>query len=623
MLVDNAASGLLNVDLVLTQKVPEAASYSENLGEAGYWGMIATARDGQPLEEIEALLQGVVDRLKSGDFSDEDLAAIILHAEIDDKRRVESNGGRVWTMMESYILRTPWADAVAHTDRLRAVTKADVIRVAKTYLGDDRVVVYRRHGEHAPPAIPKPKITPVPLDPSRSSDFAKALLAEEVEPIEPLWLREGEHYVHGTMPAGALIAAKNEHNDLFSLSYRFEVGTRQRPLLCHALDLLELSGSGELDAAGLQRKLFRLGTTVSTSCDDERTTLTIQGIDRNLEASVELVEAWLRAPSFTDETVRALVDNSISQRKDALEDPDFLGAALAAYATRGAQSPYLARPSNRTLRRAKGKSFARELRDLANLEHTTLYYGPRPAQAIPGVAAIGSKHRSLPARRPITYRKVKTPTLYFAHKEMAQAKIQLLSPQEPLDEARRAPAALYSQVLGGDMSGLIFQEIREARGLAYRAYAYYRGGPRPRDAAALIGVLGTQADKAVDALGLMLDLLRVTPVSEERFAASKTSLTEDYRTDYIEPRSRPWAIYRWDERGDDKDPRPALLDAITGLDVAALREFAGGFADAPLVISVLGDRDRVDLKRLRAFATIEEVSIDTLVSYGPFPEASE
>ena len=623
MLVDNAASGLLNVDLVLTQKVPQAASLSENLGEAGYWGMTATARDGQSLEEVEALLQGVVGKLKRGEFSDDDLAAIVLHAEIDDKRRIESNSGRVWTMMESYILRTPWADAVAHTERLRKVTKADVIRVAKAYLGDDRVVVYRRHGEHAPPAIPKPKITPVPLDPSRSSAFAEDLLAQAVEPIEPLWLREGEHYTHGETPAGPLIAAKNPQNDLFSLSYRFEVGTRQRPLLCHALELLELSGSGELDAAALQRKLFQLGTTVSTSCDDERTTLTIQGIDRNLEASVELAQAWLRAPSFTEQTVTALVDNSLSQRKDALEDPDFVGSALAAYAKRGAQSPYLARPSNKALRKAKGKSFARELRDLPNLEHTTLYYGPRSAETIASVASIGSKHRPVPTRKPITYRKVGKPTLYFAHKEMAQAKINLLSPQSPLTEAERAHAALYTQVLGGDMSGLIFQEIREARGLAYRAYAHYSGGPRPRDAASLEGVLGTQADKAVDALGLMLELLRSKPVSEERFGASKTSLTEDYRTDYIQPRSRPWAVYRWDERGDDGDPRPALLRAITALDLAALREFAGSFADAPLVISVLGDRDRVDLDRLRTFATIEEVSIDSLVSYGPFPKPAQ
>ncbi len=619
MLVDNAASGLLNVDLVLTQKVPEAESFGENLGEAGYWAMSATARDDQSLEEVERLLMGVKDRLTRGEFSDEDLAAIVLHSEIDDKGRIESNSGRVSRMVQAYVLRTPWTEVVDRTDRLRAVTRADVMRVAKTYLGDDRAVVYRRRGEHSPPAIAKPKITPVPLDPGRRSAFATELLAQEVESIEPLWLREGEHYVHHGMPAGPLIAALNRRNDLFSLSYRFEVGSRRRPLLCHALELLELSGVGDLDAAALQREFYRLGTSVDSSCNDEHVTLRIEGIDRNLEASVKLLERWLREPTFTEATVKSLVANSISQRKDALEDPDFVSAALAAYASLGRMSPYLAKPSNKLLQRTGGKSFARELRELPNLAHRTLYYGPRPAAEIAKVAAIGSRHRSLVPRSPLRYREVKAPTLYFTQKDIAQAKVQIVTPQRPLPSKDRAPAALYTQLLSGDMSGLIFQELREARGLAYRAYAHFKRGAKAGDASALIGVLGTQGDKTIDALGLMLTLLQSTPVSEERFVASKIALREDTRNDYIQPRIRPWSVYRWDLQGDAQDPREALLGAISTLDLAALREFAGRFAEAPPVISVLGDRQRVDLEALRKFATVEEVPIDALVSFGAFP----
>ncbi|HGG56443.1 MAG TPA: insulinase family protein, partial [Nannocystis exedens] len=555
--------------------------FGENLGEAGYWAMSATARDGQSLEEVEGLLMGVRNRLIRGDFSDEDLAAIVLHSEISDKRRIESNSGRVSRMMESYILRTPWADVMAHTDRLRAVTRSDIMRVAKTYLGDDRAVVYRRRGEHSPPAIPKPKITPVPLDPGRRSVFVAELLAQPVEPIEPLWLREGEHYVHHGMPAGPLIAALNRRNDLFSLSYHFEVGSRRRPLLCHALELLELSGTGDLDPAALQRELYRLGTSIDTSCDDEHVTLRVEGIDRNLEASIKLLEDWLREPAFTEATVKSLVANSISQRRDALEDPDFVGAALAAYASLGPMSPYLAKPSNRLLQRTSGKSFARELRDLPNLAHRTLYYGPRPAAEIAKVAAIGSHHRTLLPRPALRYREVKTPTLYFTQKDIAQAKVQIVTPQPPLPTQDRARAALYTQLLSGDMSGLIFQELREARGLAYRAWAHFRRGAKTGDASALIGVLGTQGDKTIDALDLMLTLLQSTPVSKERFVASKTALREDTRNDYIQPRIRPWSVYRWDLQGDAVDPREALLGAISTLDLAALREFAGRFAKTP------------------------------------------
>ncbi|MCA9660396.1 MAG: insulinase family protein, partial [Myxococcales bacterium] len=623
MLVDNAASGLLNVDLLLEQKVPDAASQGEALKEAGYWGLAATARDGQPLEEVEQLLLGVVDRVKKGDFDEQELAAIVLHAEIADKAQLESTGARVWKMAEAYILGKPWAEAAAHTERLRAVTKADVVRVAKRYLGDDRAVVYRRQGEHKPPAIPKPKITPVPLDPSRRSAFAAAIVGQEVAPIEPEWLREGEHYTRGELPAGPLFAATNDLSDLFSLSYRFAVGERRRPLLCYALELADLAGAGDLDAAALQRKLFHLGTTVHTSCDDVETTITITGIDRNLEASVALVDQWLRAPSFDDDTVKGLLADTLSRRKDALEEPDFVAGALAAYASRGKASPYLAEPSNKKLAKATGKQLARELRELPDLAHATLYFGPRAPDSLRDAAVLGRDHKSLRPRVADRYRETKRPTLFFTHKDVAQAKIQLVLPQPPLALEERGHARLFDQVLGGDMSGLIFQEIREARGLAYRAFARVAAGERPIDAAALRGYLGTQGDKAVDALRLMVDLVRGAPISAERFAASKTALGEDYRIDRITPRSRPWTVYAWERSGSAGDPRPAELATISGLDLEALRRFAGRFAEAPLVISLLGDRERVDLKRLGELAAIEEVGINDLVSYGPFPAPPE
>ncbi|MCB9702367.1 MAG: insulinase family protein [Myxococcales bacterium] len=619
MLVDNAASGLLNVELVLTQKVPAAASLSEMLHEAGYWGLTATAREGQAHQEVEGLLLGVVDRLRRGEFTQEDIDAIVLHHEIEDKRRLESSNGRVYAIMSAYINRTPWERAARHTQRLRAVKRDDVIRVATKYLGEDRAVVWRRHGEHQPPAIPKPKITPVPLDASRSSKFAEAILAQPTAPIDPLWLREGEHYRHLELPAGPMIWVPNPRNDLFSVTYRYEVGERRRPLLCHALDLLDLSGAGDMDAAALQRRLFQLGTTVESRCDDEGASITIDGIDANLEASVRLVESWLRTPAFTDETVRSLLANTLSQRKDALEDPDFLAYAIAQFASRAGQSPLLAAPSNKALGQAKGVALARELRELPDLGHTTLYFGGRDPAAAGAAVALGKGHRKLAQRPPIKYREVKRATLYFAHKEMAQARVQIVAPQPPLDREVRATANLFSQLLGKDMSGLIFQEIREARGLAYSAYAYVAAGETARDPGLLRGYLGTQADKTIDALALMLDLLRHTPVADERFAAARNALVEDTRADYILPRRRPAAVYGWDRRGDAGDPRPFELERIGATEAAAIREYAGRFADAPLIISVLGDRTRVDLDRLRDFATVEEVPIDALVSFGAFP----
>ncbi|MEZ4452087.1 MAG: insulinase family protein [Nannocystaceae bacterium] len=618
-LVAGDGAGILDVELVLAGQVPDATTFNELLRDGGYWGLEATARDGQVLDDVEALLLGAVKKLKAGEFTQEDLDAIVLHHEIADKRSLESSYGRVSKMLHAYVHHLPWEDVVRHTQRLRAVTREQVIEAANKYLGDDRVVVFRRRGEHRPPAIGKPSITPVTIDVSRHSAFADEIRAMPADEIAPQQLREGEDYRHDTFPAGPLIWTPNRHSDLFELTYHYDIGSRKRPLACHALDLLELSGAGDLDAAALQRRLFQLGTSIDARCSADALSITVSGIDRNLKESVRLLELWLRSPVFTDETVRALLANTLSQRKDALDDPDFVGHALALFASRGKESPLLAEPSNAVLAQVPSTRLAREINDIPDLAHTTLYFGPRDVASLREVAVLGKNHRQLAPPTPLRYRKVDKPTIYFAHKDVAQAVVGIFFGQPPLPTTEWPRAELYSQVLGGDMSGLVFQEIREARGLAYGAHASYHYGERKEDMSSLIADLGTQADKARDALGLLLDLLRQTPIAEGRFTAAKTALLEDYRAQYIAPRGRARTVLRWDHQGLREDPRPWLLGQVGALTLDAIQGFAGRFAGTPPVISVMGDRARLDLKALGDLAAVEVVSVDRLVSYGPFP----
>ena len=84
---------------------------------------------------------------------------------------------RVAQMAESFTQHQQWRDVLAHEAALDAVTREDVVRVAKRYLGDGRVVVTRRRGKPTLPKIDKPQITPVAIDSSRSSKFAKRIAA--------------------------------------------------------------------------------------------------------------------------------------------------------------------------------------------------------------------------------------------------------------------------------------------------------------------------------------------------------------------------------------------------------------------------------------------------------------
>lgn len=606
-LVDNDVSGLLNVRLLLSGELPDAEGHGEQLVEAGYYALTGVARDDQSLAEVERLLHTIVAALKSGAFTQADLDAIVLHEQIREQMARESIGGRVSWIADAYLERRSWPDHVHFTQAMARVTRDDILRVAATYLGPDHVAIHRKRGRHDPPKMPKPVITPVPIDPSRVSPFAADLLAQAAPDPAPVWVVEGRDFTRLTTSAGPLIAAPNRRSHLFALTLRFELGTRRRPLLAHALDLLDLSGTDDLDAEALQRRLYQLGTSIDTDCGADQTHIYLSGVDENLEQSLALLDRWLRAPSFADATVADLLANTLSLRRDEQDDPEALADALAEYARRGPASDILTRPSDRQLRHARGPELARELAVLADSSRTTLYFGPRSAADL-AAALPRSAGAPVPPRPPRALRPLARPTIFFLHRDMAQAQIEVALASPPLPRELRPAARLLNQVLGGDMSGLIFQEIREARGLAYSASGLLASGARPDDAAALIGRLGTQADKSRDALAVLHELLHRATPGDDRIAAARLALTREIVATRVPPRRVPDWVQAWTERGELEDPRPAELASLQSLTAPQLRALQDRFS-APAIVSVLADRRRIDLPALQQLLQAELIEL--------------
>lgn len=200
-LLDNDTSGLLNVELELSQKLPDASAYGYSVLESGVFVTRATARNGQPLEEVEQLLLSVVAKLEAGEFTQQDIDAIVLANDISRKQQAERNEGRAAKMMESYIYRQPWTAMIERDERLRSVTREQVMQAAHTYLGGGFSVVYRRAGKPPLASIDKPAITALELDPGRESAFGARIAAMKPAELEPEWLVEGTP-LHPRDPAG-------------------------------------------------------------------------------------------------------------------------------------------------------------------------------------------------------------------------------------------------------------------------------------------------------------------------------------------------------------------------------------------------------------------------------------
>jgi predicted Zn-dependent peptidase len=222
----------------------------------------------------------------------------------------------------------------------------------------------------------------------------------------------------------------------------------------------------------------------------------------------------------------------------------------------------------------------------------------------------------VPPPPPRKFRQVRRPTIFFADKAATQAQVSATYPRPPLAASQRATARLYSEYIGGGMGALIFQELREARGLVYSARGAYSYGERPRDAAGLIAGLGTQADKTVVALSALTQLLGALEQPDpDRLATAKSSLLEEYRATRPLPRDLPALVMAWDDLGIASDPRPGYVKAIAAASAADLGAFAERAVDVAPVLAVTGDSRRIDLVALRKLGAVITVKPADLVSW--------
>ena len=616
MIVDNAAAGLFNLRLNQAQKVKASGSYPSMRNDAGSWNAWALSKKGQTPEEAKALLLEAIEALKAGDFSDDDVAAVIVNFELGEKARLESNDSRVSLMAASFIEVEPWERAVGRLDRIRKVTKADVVRVANKYLGADRIVVYRRDAKPEVPKISKPAFTHIAIDPSRESAFMKEILAIPAQPIEPKWLVSGRDYQITPIEGGRLYSTKNPYNDLFSLTFLYERGSRAERELCAAVDLLELGGAGPWSADEFKKKLFALGTTLTYSCGDQDSAVHLSGLDRNLWSSLELMVQRFDWPNIEAGTLDKMIDVELGARDDEKKSPNAVHYALGQIASRGRDSMVLKRLSNPELKALNESRLKGLMRGFMLHPSRTAYVGNRAPREIGKLLDTGRRLRPVPAHVPLKLLRPDSTRVLFTHRDMVQAQVGFIAADETFDPEHAVDYQFYSEYMGGDMSAVIFQEVRESRALAYSASGGHTNAADKGDDTMLWGRLGCQADKTPEAVKLMASLFQDFPGSEKRFRETAKSIEESYRTSPVPFRSIPGSVIGWEDQGiAGGDPGPKRFERSGKYSLPELETFAKRFKTKPLTVWILGHRDRVGLDQLKALGGFEEKSLDSLFPY--------
>jgi predicted Zn-dependent peptidase len=620
----NGTAGLFDLDLMQAQKVLSAYAYYSPMADYGTLTMQGRPKAGQTLDEVKDLMMAEIEKLKAGDFDQALIAATVNNYKAQQMRYLDSNGGRADAFVSSFINDMPWDKVVGELDRVSRVTKQDVIALALSLFRDDNyAIVYKREGKDPNELkMSKPAITPIQTNRDATSAFLAEIQASEVTPIEPVFVDYTKDMDRLTAKNGIeVLYKKNETTDIFNLEYIYETGSVNDPALSLASNYLSYLGTADMTAAQFRAEFYNIACSWYISAGEDRSYISMNGLGENMARAMELIEKLI-AGAVPDEAVLAtLKADMIKRRADSKLNQSSNFGALQNYAIRGPEYIAATTLSNEELAAVTSEELLSKLRALTGLQHRIAYYGAADHASL--LADIEARHivpgtLTAPAQS-TKYPYVQTPTsnVVLAEYDAAQIYyIQFSNRGEMYDPTIDPISQLYNSYFGGGMNAIVFQEMREARGLAYSASARLNTPWRLDRPYYYMAFIATQNDKLVDAASAFDDIINNMPESDAAFQLAKESIITELRTQRIIKSSVLWSWISAQDLGLDYDRRRTVWEQVPTLTFDDVKAFQQKWvAGRPYTFAILGRSADLDAEYLKNLGPVKKVSKEEIFGY--------
>lgn len=626
-LLSNGQAGLLDQEINLKLKALGAQAFRFETVDYDMLVSIVVPLEGQSLEDARNLILEQVKRIRKGDFDESLLKSIVRNREYQQQRELESNNARVGLMQSSFLARHQWKDDVALLSKLRNVTKQQVVAFANKYLSDTGYAVcYKRLGDNNTVVkIAKPTITPIRMNRDTVSDFVRRIQNSNPAPIKPVFADVKKELQFFNLYKGVdVILSKNTVNSLFEVTYRFDFGTKHSRTIMSAIEYAQYLSSAKYDNAEFNNKLYELGASYSFMSTGENVELRISGLNEEMQPTLALVEEHLRSLVPDAEMYKEYVQATLKARADALLNPKSVFGALTDYVKYGPVNPTNSVLSNEELKTLKPEDLVKEVSTLFDMPHTVVCFTPSAKgeltknlkaahKAAKVLVALPKQLHDFTPRQPQG-----SSTVYLVNFEGAtQVFLSHYGTNgEKYDLNRVATRRLYNEYFGGSMNAIVFQEIREARALAYSAFAVYRTPDRKEEPYNMYSYISTQADKLPDAVTAFNEILLNMPESEKAFEIAQNGLLEKLRTRRYDGRSMPDLYFYLKDLGIDQNPDALVYKQLPGLKMKDIVDFQKStIRNFVYDYAVLGDPKGVDRPTLDKLGKVVEVKVNDLFGF--------
>lgn len=623
LMLCNGRAGIIDLDLTQKMKVQDAFAGSDEMCDYSIFLVAGVPKQGQTLEEVRTLLLNEIGKLKRGEFSDELLPSIVNNYKRDFYKKLDGNEHRARQFVDAFINGKDWEQHTGKLDRISRMKKAELVAFANKYLNNNFACSYKRQGNDTTlKKVDKPAITPIPTNNDKHSAFLQEVLSNKPKPIQPQFLDFSKDLTTATTKTGLPVVYKQNTTDgLFTLQFRYPLGTETNPLLGYAAKYLEYIGTHKFTSEQIKQKFYRLACDYSLDQEDDQFIVSLSGLNENLPQALRLLEHLMQNAKPDKQAYDQYVDLILKGRADEKANQKSNFQALLDYGVHGAYNATRNIPSEQQLRKGSPKELTDLIKDLSNHTQTVLYYGPSTLKVLS--ALISKEHPTIPTflkadvARPYVAQTTPRNEVWIAPYEAKNIyMVQLHNENQEYNPTRRAIIDLFNEYFGGSMNAIVFQELREARGLAYSASARYGRPARKQDKEFFYTNIITQNDKMMDCIREFNQLLNNMPEREAGFQLAQQGLLKSLASARTTKFGILNAYMNALRLGIDYDPAKIAYETLPKLRLKDLMDFARqNIQGKTYRYIILGNEKDLDMEALGKIGPIRRITTEEIFGY--------
>ena len=619
-LLQNGKSGLIDKNLLNTQMVLEAQSFTYLFKEGGAFGIYGKGIENQSLSEVKEQFLKQIELLKKGEFEDWLLEAIINNFILNDTKFLETNKGRVQLMNFVFTHQLSWDFIENRVERLKKITKKDIVEFANDILKIDPVVVNKLQGvDENVMKVEKPPITPIHLN-NNMTDFGNNINQMPVKASSPVFTNFKEKIKFYALKESLNLAYVNNNTEgLFELHWIINEGMNEEPLLGAFYQYVENCGTKQMSLQDIKNELFRYGLQIDFSIGNEKTYISLTGLELNVNIGISLVYNWLLNLVADDDLwIKIVKQIKIQRANDKSEKNEILRKGLVNFAKYGFESPYLNQPNTDSLLEMKVGDLIQQFKNIIFKTNEIYYLGNLNPDSI--VSELKKFHIfTIQNNSKVNYdEKVTTSNnIYFVDFPGVQVDSLMFSvKQNKLENKDKIIADVFNQYFGVGLSSVVFQEIRESKAIAYSTYAQYGYANLPNKKDYFQAFLGTQPDKLNLAIKTMLDLINHYDLNSNELNKTLDNIWKKIENHRIPSNKIYWQYTHFKEQGLDNDINELFWKLKTAYSIESVLDFRNkNIMNMPNNILLIGDKKNIDFEFLKQIGEIQELSIEKIMPY--------